>query len=76
LLTIEQLIKEIKEGLVGYKQVYISEKTGIEQSVISRLLAGKIAKPKYCTLWSLHSFIVSEAHNKAMKNHIIELKGE
>lgn len=75
MLTLEQLMTEIKEGLVGYKQAYISEKSGVDTGVISRLLAGKIAKPEYCTLWALHSFIVSEAHKRTMNNHVIELRG-
>jgi transcriptional regulator with XRE-family HTH domain len=76
MLTLEQLMKEIKEGCIGYKQAYISEKSGVDTAIISRLLAGKIAKPEYCTLWALHNFIVSEAHKRTMNSHVINLRGE
>ena len=76
MLTIEQLIEFIKTGLRGYKQLYISEKSGVDVAVISRLLAGKIQTPDYNTLYGLYHFIVREKSDRAVNKHVIDLKGE
>ena len=76
MLTIEQLIEFIKTGLRGYKQLYISEKSGVDVAVISRLLAGKIQTPDYNTLYRLYHFIVHEKSDRAVNKHVIDLKGE
>lgn len=76
MLTREQLILAIKNGLTGYKQSYISEKSGVDVAVISRLLAGKIAKPEYDTLYALYQFIVNEKSDRVVNKHVIDLRGE
>ena len=76
MLTIEQLIEFIKTGLRGYKQAYISEKSGIDVAVISRLLAGKIQTPDYNTLHGLYHFIVQERSDRAVNDNVIDLRGE
>lgn len=76
MLTREQLIKEIKAGLTGYKQSYVSEKSGVDVAVISRLLAGRIAKPEYDTLYALYKFIVDKKSDKPLSRPVINLRGE
>lgn len=76
MLTREQLIKEIKTGLTGYKQSYVSDKSGVDVAVISRLLAGKISKPEYDTLYALYQFIVHDKSDRVLNNHVIDLRGE
>lgn len=50
--------KELIEKIIaaGYSQTYISDKTGISQPTISRILSGGHTDPKSSTLTKLQHF--------------------
>lgn len=57
--------KSLLEQIItaGYSQTYISDKTGISQPTISRILSGAHADPYSSTMTKLQEF--AKAHLKA-----------